>query len=236
MQVCPGFIGRAGTRGTIIHKNTDNMKKVFLILTIALICLNNAEAKKIIGYYISKTNDTLTVTFNVPIKFFSQKPDYERLQQKIKCYDSTNQKKILKPDMANEIIFDYEGEKIRMLSRQNNLDLISSVFTVNNSMFLKLIKDGKIKLFKYYKTNNSPGMYNASSGMTTGAGSYSYSVETYIMQKGNDELFKTRWLSFRKDMVNYLSDCPDVAKKIEDKIYRSDDIMQIIDEYNRSCK
>ena len=86
------------------------------------------------------------------------------------------------------------------------------------------------------QTNNSPGMYNASSGMTTGAGSYSYSVETYIMQKGNDELFKTRWLSFRKDMVNYLSDCPDVAKKIEDKIYRSDDIMQIIDEYNRSCK
>ncbi|MFA5974032.1 MAG: hypothetical protein WC780_16920 [Lentimicrobiaceae bacterium] len=210
------------------------MKKVFLILTIGLICLNNIEAKKIIGYYISKTNDTLTVTFNVPIKFFSQEPNYERLQWKIKYYDSTNQKKILKPDMANEIIFDYDGEKIRMLSRQNNLDLIGSFFIDNNSLFLQLIKDGKLKLFKYYKTNNSPGMYNASTGMTTGGASYT--VEKYIMQKGNDALFKTRWLSFRKDMVNYLSDCPDLAKKIEDKIYRSDDIEQIIDEYNRSCK
>ena len=53
MQVGPGLIGGAGAKSTIIHKNTDNIKKVFLILTIALSCLNNAEAKKIIGYYLS---------------------------------------------------------------------------------------------------------------------------------------------------------------------------------------
>lgn len=210
------------------------MRKVFLVLIIGLISLNNIEAKKIVGYFISKTNDTLKVTFNIPIKFFLQEPNYERLQWRVKYYDSTNRKKILKPDMAKEIVFDYEGEKVRMLSRQNNLDLMGSIFIDNSSLFLQLIKDGKLQLFKYYKTNSSPGMYNASTGMTTGG--FSYTVEKYIMQKNNGELFKTRWLSFRKDMVNYLSDCPELAKKIEDKKYRSDDIEQIVDEYNKSCR
>jgi hypothetical protein len=135
--------------------------------------------------------------------------------------------------MANEVGFDYGGQKIRILSRQNNLELQGSLFTNNSWLFLQLVKDGELKLFKYYSTNSSPGMYNASTGgMTAGQ---TYSVEKYVMQKGNNELFKTRWLSFRKDMVEYLSDCPELAKKIKDKIYRSDDIEQIIDEYNKSC-
>jgi hypothetical protein len=210
------------------------MKKVFLIIIIGLISLNQLEAEKITGYFITKTNDTLKVTFKIPVNFFSQEPNFEKIQWKITYYDSINQKQILKPNMAKEIVFDYDGENIRMLSRQNNLGLIGSIFIDNSYVFLQLIKDGKLKLFKYYKTNSSPGMYNSSTGAMTGG--YSYTVEKYIMQKGNEGLFKTRWLSFKKDMADYLSDCPELAKKIEDKIYGSDDIELIVDEYNRSYK
>jgi len=208
------------------------MKKIIFALFIGIICLKNMEARDIIGYYISKSNDTLRVTFKIPIKFFSQEPNYERLQCKIKYFDSNKKKMILKPNMANEISFDYEGKKIRFLSRPNDLDLYCTIFSDNSNLFLHLIKDGKLKLFKYYQTNNTL-RYNPSTGMTTGG--LQYIFDNYIMQKGNEELFVTGLFSFRKDMVDYLSDCPDLSRKIEDKIYRSYDIEKIIDEYNQSC-
>lgn len=210
------------------------MKKIYLILVVGFICLNQLQAKKIPGYFIANSNDTVNVTFNIPIRFFGKEPNYERLQWKIKYYDSGHTKQLLKPGMASEISFICNDKRIIMLSRKNNLGLVGSIFNDNSIVFLQLIKDGKLKLFKYFKTNNSPGMYNGSAGMMMG--SYSYSVEKYIMQKDNGDLYKTHWLSFKNDMKYYFSDCPDLAKKIEDKVYRSDDIEQIVDEYNLTCK
>lgn len=41
--------------------------------------------------------------------------------------------------------------------------------------------------------------------------------------------------SFRKKATEYFSDCPELVKKIDEKIYKSEDLKQVVIEYN-NCK
>jgi hypothetical protein len=111
---------------------------------------------------------------------------------------------------------------------------MGSLFSDNSYVFLHLLKDGDMKLFNSYQTSGGgPGMYGAG-GVMMGGGSYS--VEKLIMQKEGGELFRTGWLNFKRDMIHYLSDCQDLAMKIEQKIYRSNDIEAIVYDYNQNCR
>ncbi len=206
------------------------MKRACIVMVLAFIYYYQLEAKEIAGYYISRSLDTVNVTFSVPVIFFSAKPNYKKLQRKVKYYDSLHQHQVLFPSDVNEISFEYKGKKIRMLSRLGNL----GNYDGDMYMFLNLIKDGKLKLFEYYEKTYYTGIYNGATGVMTVGGSYT--TQKYIMQKDNGYLFRTRWLSFRKDMMDYLSDCPSLAKKIDDRMYGNDDVEKIIDEYNSVCK
>lgn len=208
------------------------MRKLIFITVIGLIFTLRLEAKKIEGQIFNK-NDTVNVTMNIPIKFFTQEPNYEKLQYKIKYFDSTGVKKVLRPEDAVEIRFTYEYEKIRMLSRQNTLGL-GNIFSMSSNIFLRIEIDGDLKLFNYYYTQSSPEMYNASTGITTGG--YSYSVEKYILQKGDGELKRPKGLAFKKDMIEYFSDCPELVDKIESKDFRKNDLESIVRFYNSNCR
>jgi len=207
------------------------MKKIVLLILLGLF-VNKLYAKKVEGQIITQ-NDTINVTFNIPMKLFTQEPNYERLQYRIKYYDSLNQKKILRPDQAKEIRFLHKNEEIRMLSRYNSLGF-SSFFSMNSNIFLKLEIDGELKLFNYYYSENSPEMYNSATNTFTGANSYS--IERYILQKGNGELKRPKRLMFRKDMMEYFSDCPELSQKIEMKELRKKDLEAIIRFYCLNCQ
>ena len=208
------------------------MRKLIFITVIGLIFTFKLEAKKIEGQIFYK-NDTVNVTMKIPVKFFTLEPNYEKLQYKIKHFDSLGVKNVLRPDDANEIRFTYEYEKVRMLSRKNTLGL-GNIFSMSSNIFLRIEIDGDLKLFNYYYTQRSPEMYNASTGMATGG--YSYSDEKFILQKGNGELKRPKGLTFRKDMIEYFSDCPELSKKIESKEFRKSDLESIVRFYNRSCR
>lgn len=208
------------------------MKNVFLVIIFLLITLSNVKAKKIEGLIILNNDETLEVTFIIPFGFLSPEPSYLKLQTRVRYIDSSNQKKVLKPDDAKEISFMHNGYEIRMLSVQDDLQL-SSLFSSQTKVFLKLEIDGNLKLFNSYATQQSPGMYNASMGMSTGG--YSYSVERYVLQKGNGELFRPRGISFRKDMSAFFSDCPELVQKIQNKDFRKGDLELIVKEYNKKC-
>jgi predicted Zn-ribbon and HTH transcriptional regulator len=203
------------------------MKRIYLLMVIGLMFAWKLEAKKMEGKILFD-HDTLAVTFNIPVNFFSQEPIYEKLQYKVKYYDTAGKKIVLKPDQAKEIQFQYEGKTVRMLSRNN------STGWANSTLYLKLEIDGNLKLFNYYYTQNSPGMYNSSTGTTTG--SYSYGVEKYMLQKADGELKRPKGLTFKKDMVEYFSDCPALIEKIESKDFRKNDLEFIVNFYNSNCK
>ncbi len=208
------------------------MRKLIFIIAFGLIFSFKLEAKKIEGQ-IFYNNDTISVTMKIPVKLFTQEPNYEKLQYKVKYFDSLGVKKVLRPDDAQEIRFTYEFEKVRMLSRKNTLSL-GNIFSMSSNIFLRIEIDGDLKLFNYYYTQSSPGMYNASTGMMTGG--YSYSVERYILQKSDGELKRPKGLTFRKDMIKYFNDCPELSKKIENKEFRKSDLESIVRFYNVSCR
>lgn len=211
------------------------MKKFLFVLATGFLFHFQSDAKKIPGYYISKSLDKVKVTFEIPFGFLSEKVDYEKLQVKVKYYDSADKLHVLKPDSVKEISFFFEYQQIRMLSRPDHLGLNTSIFNNNTHLFLHLLVDGKLKLFKYYHSNSAPAGPPGPNGMIGGGGG-TIKTEKYVLQKDNYGLFKIIGLSFRKDMMGYFSDCPVLAKKIEDRTYRKTDIEEIAEEYNTICK
>lgn len=201
------------------------MKKRSLVLVILFFCISQVEAKKkVSGFFITNTHDTIKVVFDISFGFLSQEPDYEKLQSKVKYFDSNNVKQTLSPDMAIEVCLDIKGKKVRMLSRNNDLD-----FYGESKLFLHLIKDGRMKLFEHHSTSMS-GPMGPNGTMTT-----SKSVKE-ILQIDNGLLFKPRFLVFRKDMLEFLSGCPILSKKIEERVYNSFDMEKIVDDYNLNCR
>lgn len=189
------------------------------------------EAKKFPGKIIF-ANDTVDVIFNIPILSSTEEPNYTVLQQEVKYYDSTGKKMVLKPENAKEIQFDYDNGSVRMLSRYDSLVVVAS--KKNRNLFLKLEADGKVKLFKYYYQQISGGRYYASTG--TWGGSYYCMEEIYIMQRGDGAFKKPRSLAFKKDMIAYFSDCPELVKKIENDEYSKDHLEYIVNYYNVNCE
>lgn len=63
------------------------MRKLIFITVIGLIFTFKSEAKKFEGQIFYK-NDSVNVTMEIPVKLFSKKPKYEKLQYKVKYYDS----------------------------------------------------------------------------------------------------------------------------------------------------
>lgn len=214
------------------------MKRRTLIFVFLFFLLTNVNAKKISGYFISNTHDTVRVLFNIPVKFLMQEPNFVNLQKKVKYFDSKNIKQVLYPDMALEVVFDFEGQKYRMLSRNDDLGL-NSMFSSDNRIFLNLIKDGKLKLFEYHYSGTAGApMMGAGGGAPMMAGG-SPGGSNYILQKGEGSLFEisvSLFNSFKKQASEYFADCPEVLKKIQDKAYRKDDMELIVDDYNRNCK
>jgi hypothetical protein len=203
--------------------------KIFpLLIVIVLMIANKIEAKKIGGKVIFM-NDTLDVIFKIPIYIFSKEINFEKLQYKIKYFDSTRDLVVIKPEQAEEIRFLYRNEEVRMLSRDSR-HIIKSVISNKSKIFLKLEIDGMIKLFTYYNTESSPVMHNSSSELITEG--ISYQVDKCIIQKENQELVRINRLTFRKNMMEYFSDCPDISKKIADREYRKKDIETIVNHYN----
>lgn len=207
------------------------MRSLITAFLISFVPFLNSYARKVEGRIIYNKYDSIDVTFNIPVKLFSGEPIFERLQYRVRYYDKDGRSFVLRPDEAQEIQFDYP-DKNRMLSRKNNLS--GSLLNISTNIFLKLEKDGELKLFSYFYSRSSPGTFNAATG--TMSGGYYYSSEKYVFQLGTGELKRPRPLYFRKDMLEFLDGCPSLTKMIENKELRSGDIEMIVDHYNLHCK
>lgn len=116
-----------------------------------------------------------------------------------------------------------------MVSRENTLGLGKS-----SKIFLKLEIDGDLKLFNYYYTQYTYGSYNTMTGVNFGGPTNK--AEKFLLQKGDEELMRPKILSYRKDLIQYLNDCPELSKKIEDHEFNFNDLESIVRFYNLNCK
>lgn len=197
------------------------MKKVYILFALTFAFINVFAAKRIKGYYISRSNDTVQVDLKIPFLLLSDEPSYLPLQGGVTYYDVNGKTASLRPSAILEVGFEFAGKKTRLVSVHNNLELVGSVFRDNSYIFLRIINDGKLKLYKYYRTQQ------------TGGGAYT--VEINIFKKENKELFQTDLFFFRKDLISYLYDCNTLVQKLSDKVYGSDDADEIVNYYNMNC-
>ena len=203
-----------------------------LITILSLFVFTIAEARKIPGKIVDNEGNTTNVVFNVPFGFLGSTPNYEKIQFRIAYFDEANKKKVLKPDHARRIIFTHKGEEIIMVSRINTIDA-GTIFNTSTNIFLRLRMDGKLKLFSFYSSSYSPGVYNPTTGVTSAGHSYSFS--NFVLQLGDKRLFHPRGIRFRKEMMEYLRDCPDVVSLIESRELRKGDLEAIVILYNQKC-
>ncbi len=204
------------------------MKKLVRLIVCILFTFYSAEAaKKIEGYIHHNDNRKEKVTFLIPFGFLSSEPSYVNLQRQIK-YLVGKEKVALRADDVKEISFTIKGQEIRMRSVYDNLQ---QGWSSGSFIFLKLEVDGPVSLYHYYSTTTTPGVYTG--GMMTGG--TTNTTDRLVVQRDNGELIRPRTMFFRKDMAQFFADCPELVKKIDDRVLVKSDLEIIVIEYNTKC-
>lgn len=203
------------------------MKKILLCFSLFFLLFSPVFAKKVPGYFISNKGDTIQVHFRLSVSLLGE-PSYSNLQNKAVYFNQQGEKHVLRPAAAREIGFFYKNDTVRMLSRFNSIGLPAPLFHNDGKVFLKLEADGQVKLFSY-KQKSQGGF--GSSGMPVGLG-FSYAYERYVLQYGSNPLLQVKGISFRRDMMDFFSDYPELVEKIDQRMYRKENLALIVKEYN----
>jgi len=211
----------------------EGMRKRFIIIAIIACSIPASFGAKVNGYFITNDGDTVRTVFLVPVRMLSNSLTWEKLQWKVRYSDQDNQAHNLMPDQASEFCFTYRGIPVRFLSRKNTIKASNSGFNPAPKIFLRLILDGTLKLFRFYEYSGYTESTPASPDPVMNE-SPSWE-EVNILQKNNEDLFRSGNGFFRKDMREYFSDCPDLAEKINNRTYKPEDLERIVKEYNETC-
>lgn len=210
------------------------MKK-FLWLSL-LICYSNIStfaSKKIVGQIIYP-NDTVSVTFLIPTQGKNKHINYIKLQHKVKFIDSSGKKNALKPDNALEIRFKFEGKPIRMVSVPKK-DWLFGLNISSKNIFLRILSDGKIKMYNMYESIFRTSSVHTLNGTLTGSSPTNMSNSTIVIKIGNKIVVPSDLLNFKEKMIEYLSDCPELTKLINERNMSAEYLPWIINEYNKKC-
>lgn len=166
-----------------IHVNSKS------ILSILLLCFAiHSHAAKSKGWYITPAGDTLHVTFRIPVNLFAKSPNYERLQWKVICFNDQGQSDILKPDQAREFFFIFRSLPVKMISVPNILHASNAGANPEPTLFLQLIKDGQVRLFRFYEYNGYQG--NDSGSPDPVLKEAPGTVEIYLVQRSDGKLYR----------------------------------------------
>lgn len=196
------------------------MKTIFTFILFSgiLVVSQGAEIKGKI--YLD--HDTLNVTLKVPLGLFNREPVLHNLRSKIIYLNKKGERKVLKAKDAKEVVFQYERETIRLVSRPHPSSINKRK---PRYYFLKLEEDGMpLKLFIFYDETTSDDNMNTDY------------VEQYYIQKNEQPMILVSGINFRKIMLEIVSDCPEVAEKIDKREWKKRDINKIVQFYNQHAQ
>lgn len=142
--------------------------------------------------------------------------DYVITVQKDTLYGDVE---ILLPDQFNEeLSITVNGDKKRFKSFQileasTDSTIYHPAKIQNKYRILELIEGGYLSLYLYRADE-------------------SYDFNTKYLLKSTTEGLIVPNIFFRKQVTDFLNDCPEVVAKLEDKTYKKNDIEQIVKDYN----
>ncbi|HEY5746522.1 MAG TPA: hypothetical protein VIU12_10625 [Chryseolinea sp.] len=201
---------------------------IFLLTGVLFPATTWAKPKKVPGQIIDNEGYVIDVFFKM-----SSTPNFSTLQTRVVYYDSGNQKHETNADKAQEIRFTIGTKQYRMVSMPNEWNQRSSgtfaKMPVNIFVYLQI--DGPLRMYHVFESRYIAGGMGPNGLMTMGT---SYERDQYYLQR-DGEMFHVRGISFRKDMMAYLADCPEVTKRIEAREWIKENIIQIVRTYNLKC-
>ena len=199
------------------------MKKLLTVFLLFLTLTSNAA--KIDAVLVDSKGVAYGVTLKVRVNTFSNEVNCMPLQKKIVFYNKSGKKFKLRPNEISSLSFEHSGRKYNMVSVNDNL-----TYSRFNKILLLLEQDGYLKRYTFFEQRSNGGYYGAG-GMYMSAGSRT--VEVDVLQKGNNYLFRVRPFRFKKTVSEYFSDFPELSERIKSKEFRKEDLLKIIDIYNK---
>lgn len=210
------------------------MKKLILTSVLTLFCIL-AFAKKIKGTIFFEEY-SIDVVFNIPIDVLFKEPMYNLIQYGVTYYDVAGNSQELKPESVREIRFNYENERIRLVSKYNTLGIGQSIIDPVNKIFLKLEVDGNVQFMTCFEKPPKNEARNLLPDRTIySPQSFSFYSDNCVLQKGNGPLKRMRDLYLKNDLAMFFSDCPTLLNKIESQRISKTDIKDLVLFYNNNC-
>ena len=198
------------------------MKKIILLIVFLASLSLQSHARKVKGYYLDSQLDTFHVTFNIHISPPND-VDARYLHNGLTFWDSNDNQRILKPHQAKSFSFTYNNKDYNFISCQDYLNLSKHVVKKSSTyLFLKLEVEGSMRLLSYTYTQHV--------GID-----FSYSTTIMIYQRTNDLLFSPKPMAYKKSLVKYFADCPEVQDKIKSNFFGKGDDLEIVRVYNSFC-
>jgi|GEM_PF-4804177 len=202
------------------------MKQFILVF---LFVFNFSYGSKIEGYYITTNDEKINAIFNIPVNMLSKEINFEAIVFGLKYYDEKGDKQKLNLENVKEIGIDYLGEKTILKCLLNTCDLGTNYIGDTKYVLLKPIEEGVISIYFYPKSVYNPGFVDGAPSTT---GNFS-SFDATVLVKPDGKMVEPGSGSFKNKMKDFFSDCPELVKKIEEKIYKRKHLKEIIEDYKK---
>jgi len=161
--------------------------RIFFILFYFLFFNNYLNAQWFEGYYITLTNDTVQSNIYIPVKKLTNELAISSIQKKIKVFVEGHEKTFKPTELNGFHILAYDGVTFKSI-RIND----------KKTIFVQVITEGKIKLYKYDQVNLFRTLPGGGVGITSTG-----NPVPYIVKYGNKEYFFCKSL---KKFLEYVND------------------------------
>lgn len=152
--------------------------------------------------------------------------------------------KIKKPTLGKDFLLDKNNEKIKIIDEHiiayrkdneiyRNYDTPSIELWGSENLYLQLICDGNVRLYKYTHTfigANPPSMNGFANN------SYSSNSQDYYYIYKDDNLYLVRPNRYIKKVTELFSDLPNLTSKIQSGQYEYEELHLVVKFYNQEKK
>jgi hypothetical protein len=192
--------------------------KLSLLFSIAFISIAiSINAKNVKGIIILNNNDTIHAEIYIKTNLLSKDIELESMQNRIFYSDTSKIEKSITAHEAKEVVFKYEDETIRMVGVSNVSQIDKTLLLKSEQskrIFLKILYDGKLKLFDFFHTETPPPNLGPNNTFTY---SGKVQLDRYVIQKDTGDIAKLKHVGFKNQILNYISDCPIISNKVSKK-------------------
>jgi len=219
-----------------LNSSSTSFLRVVILMIGLCVGMKSAKAQLLHAIYtkgiVVQNSDTIRASIYIPMSDFNIKtgPDYPRMQRIMRYTDNQGKKKKINPDDAQELVFTFEYQKIRMIS----VRLLGPELT--GTRFLRLMEDGKMRLFIYYRGSKEPmNLGGATPSAYAMRGEASFSSNFYVIQNEGVTTIVVNQHTTLDILKSCFRGCESIVDRFNSKEFSYHEIPDMVRFYNLNC-